>query len=214
MRKLDYEQTTPEWLSMRRNCIGASDAPIIMGLSPYKTREQLLHEKVYGNNTPMTASMQYGKDMEPYLLECCSSFSSGKPVFPGGVYAHDEREWQIASIDGVSLDLSEIYEVKAANKADHAIACDFKIPPKYYPQLQHQISVMELKGSFYFSYHKGEGKLNWCPRDDAFIAEMLKLEMAFYEEMCEARRNALESTEIREVIGWQLLGKDNATQVK
>ncbi len=202
MRRLDYKQNTPEWLAMRRNCIGASDAPIIMGLSPYKTREQLLHEKVYGTSKPMTASMQYGKDMEPELLRCCELFSSGNPVFPGGVYAHDERAWQIASIDGVNLDLTQIYEVKAANKIDHEIAKEFKIPPKYYPQLQHQISVTGLKGSYYFSYHKGEGKLNWCPRDDVFIEEMLKQELAFYKEMQEMHRDAIESSQIKEVIGW------------
>ncbi len=84
MKPLNFQQNTPEWLAMRRNCIGASDAPIIMGLSPYKKRDQLLEEKVYGKNTAMSASMQYGKDMEPTLLDVAPAFQVACQYFQVG----------------------------------------------------------------------------------------------------------------------------------
>ncbi len=202
MKLLKYTQGSPEWLAMRRNCIGASDAPIIMGVSPYRTREQLMHDKVYGTSIKMSASMSYGKQMEPELLRCCELWTSGTPMFPGKVYAHDLREWMIASIDVSNIDVTQIFETKCANKVDHAIAVSGEIPPKYYPQLQHQIAVTGLDGSYYFSYHQGEGKLNWCPKNEEYIEVMLQKELEFYQEMIEMKRKHIESIENDEAVGW------------
>ena len=40
--KLSFEQNTNEWLSWRREGIGASDAPVIMGHSPWQKESELL----------------------------------------------------------------------------------------------------------------------------------------------------------------------------
>ncbi|MCJ7483244.1 MAG: YqaJ viral recombinase family protein, partial [Thermodesulfovibrionales bacterium] len=40
--RLNFEQSTEEWLSWRRNGIGASDAPVVMGLSPWQKAGELL----------------------------------------------------------------------------------------------------------------------------------------------------------------------------
>jgi putative phage-type endonuclease len=39
-----FTQGSPEWHAHRANHFNASDAPAMLGLSPYKTRQQLLHE--------------------------------------------------------------------------------------------------------------------------------------------------------------------------
>ena len=41
-------QQSEEWLEFRRSRIGASDAPIIMGVSPWKTHYKLWVEKIQG----------------------------------------------------------------------------------------------------------------------------------------------------------------------
>jgi len=199
MRKLNLKQNTSEWLTERRYRIGASDAPVIMEVSPYKTREQLLHEKVYGSENIMTPAMQYGKDMEGEIIEACSLFCGNEPIFPGGVYVHNERDWQLASIDGVNIDVSRIYEVKANNKKNHEIACSGEVPPLHYPQLQHQIATLEMDGTYYFSYLKGEGKLIWCWRNEEYIKELIKKEWEFYCELSSKRRQIeLDG----EAVGW------------
>ncbi len=202
MKLLDFAQGSQEWLSMRRNCIGASDAPVIMGVSPYRTREQLMNDKVYGTSQKNNAAMIYGKKMEPELLRCCELWMSDTPMFPGKVYAHDVHSWMIASIDVSNLDVTMIFETKCANKVDHEIAVSGNIPPKYYPQVQHQIKVLELPGAYYFSYHKGEGKLIYSRRDDAYIEDMFQKELAFYEEMMEMKHKLLESNEMTAAVGW------------
>ena len=44
MKILDLIQGSPEWLAHRATHFNASDAPAMMGCSPYKTRAQLLRE--------------------------------------------------------------------------------------------------------------------------------------------------------------------------
>ena len=58
------------WLQTRREGIGASDAGVLLGMSPYKTNVQLWEEKV-GLRVPEDISdkpyVQYGHDAEPHL---------------------------------------------------------------------------------------------------------------------------------------------------
>ena len=46
MKVVDLNQRSEEWLQWRSKGVTASDIPIILGLSPYKTRWQLWAEKV------------------------------------------------------------------------------------------------------------------------------------------------------------------------
>ena len=43
---MEIEQNTEEWFKYRNSGIGASEAPIILGLSPYKTRIELYEQKI------------------------------------------------------------------------------------------------------------------------------------------------------------------------
>lgn len=52
MKVVDLNQRSDEWLQWRSKGVTASDIPIILGLSPYKTRWQLWAEKVGRINAP------------------------------------------------------------------------------------------------------------------------------------------------------------------
>ena len=54
----DLVQGSPEWLAYRAGHFNASDAPAMMGVSPYKTRAQLLHEMHTGLTAPVDAQTQ------------------------------------------------------------------------------------------------------------------------------------------------------------
>jgi len=45
MKLIAIQQNTPEWQQFRLTHFGASEAPTMLGVCPYKTREQLLCEK-------------------------------------------------------------------------------------------------------------------------------------------------------------------------
>ena len=48
MKTIDIEQGSKEWHDFRAKHFTASDAPAMLGVSPYKTRIELLKEKKYG----------------------------------------------------------------------------------------------------------------------------------------------------------------------
>ena len=51
-------QGTPEWRAHRTNHFNASDAPAMMGCSPYETRTQLLHRLKTGVGPEVDAATQ------------------------------------------------------------------------------------------------------------------------------------------------------------
>lgn len=181
MKLLNYKQGSLEWLAMRKQAIGASDAAIIQGISPYKTRHALWLEKVSDVAQVETASMTFGKENEEPARNLFETMS-GITMFSDRTYASDSDPWRIASLDGIDIDHSVIVEIKCANKVDHVTASHGKVPEKYIPQVQHQLAVTDLKHGFYFSYHKGQGIIVEVKRDDVYLEKLLKQEDEFYHK--------------------------------
>jgi putative phage-type endonuclease len=195
MKLLNYKQGSPEWLAMRKKAIGASDAAAITGVSPYKTKHALWLDKVTDVESIETSAMTYGKQNEEPARQLFENLT-GITMFADRTYAHDTRHWQIASLDGISLEQDIIVEIKCANRVDHEIALTGKVPEKYYPQVQHQLAVCDLKHGFYFSYrkipvevwkdeecsisYKEDGIIVEVTRDDAYLEDLLTQEDSFY----------------------------------
>ena len=167
------KQNTQEWLELRKSHIGASDAPIILGQSPWKTAFQLWEEKL-GLREPqqINAAMMRGHELEQ-IARSAYSKHTGVMVEPEVVF-HTEKEWMMASLDGLSLDRSIVVEIKCPGEIDHNIAAQGKVPAKYYAQLQHQLAVIGLKRLHYFSYREDSYHIVEVDRDDAFIKRLYK----------------------------------------
>jgi len=190
MKLLALEQNSQEWLDFRRTKIGASDAPIIMGVSPYKSPKQLLNEKRTGvSSTVIHAGIQAGKDLEPYALSLLNA-DKGLKMEPI-VCQSDEYEFMIASYDGYDLDANVACEIKVPNLADHQLAVNGKVPEKYYPQLQHQMLVSNLKSIIYCSYRDLEIATVVVERDEAYLKSLIAKEKEFYECMLDEESYAL-----------------------
>lgn len=176
-------QNTAEWLKFRKKRIGASDAPIIMGISPWKTPFQLWEEKLDKREPVVTSAMQKGTEMEEEARQTFEK-ETGITVFPV-VVKHPEFEWMIASLDGMDIEGKHIVEIKYAGKEDHLTAIGNSVPEHYYPQLQHQLAVTGLEKAFYFSYNRSATALVTVERDDEYISSMLEKEKEFYKCMKE-----------------------------
>ena len=96
------KQRTPEWHAARKTGIGGSDAPVVMGLSPWKTPYELFLEKTDAGYEPKpeTEPMRWGKLLEPILRQEYER-QTGRPIGgEPGLVRHPERDWMIASLDG------------------------------------------------------------------------------------------------------------------
>jgi putative phage-type endonuclease len=140
---------------LRRNFIGASDAPIIMGVSPWRTPLQLYQEKL-GVIGPQKESeaMAEGKRNE---AEARLMFETivGEKTPPRRLFSK-KYPWMMASLDGISADGYIAVEIKNG-KASHEDAKKGIISAYYVPQLVHQLYVIrehypEVTSISYFSY--------------------------------------------------------------
>lgn len=179
MEILTHRQGEPEWEEWRRMFVGASDAPVIMQDSPYKTPYRLFLEKAGLEIPKVNASMTYGRNREAYVRDRYES-ESGYKVYPRCA-VHSEIHWMIASFDGITLDKSWIVELKCANKEDHRIALEGRVPDKYWAQVQHQLEVANLERMHYVSFHEGDLAIVDVERNPDYIERLIKTEFEFYE---------------------------------
>ena len=183
---IPQNQGSLEWLKFRKDRLGGSDAAAIMGVSPFKTIGQLFDEKL-SRRPPDEPNehMRRGNELEEEARQCFECMCD-EEVFPR-VRVSSEYHWQIASLDGISLDGSVIVEIKCPGQKDHDLALQDIIPQKYIPQLQHTMAVTGADSIFYFSYRDGKGKIVSHKRDQAYIDRLIAQEKAFYEILMKAK---------------------------
>ena len=112
----DLIQGSEQWLAYRAQHFNASDAPAMMGCSPYKTRAQLLHEMHTGiapEVDPGTQSRFDDGHRFESLARPLAEQIIGEDMYP--VTGSNGR--LSASFDGLKLDESEGWEHKRLNAA-------------------------------------------------------------------------------------------------
>lgn len=176
-QRIDLEQGTQEWLDFRRSKIGASDAPVIMGVSPWKKPLELYKEKIgEAESFRKTERMQRGINLEPLAREAFI-LEHGINIQPA-VYVKD---WALASLDGISDDEKVVVEIKCPNMIDHEMALQGNVPAHYYPQLQHQMYVCDVESMYYYSFDGNKGHTVLVKRDEYYIEDMISKELSFYK---------------------------------
>lgn len=148
---IELEQGTPEWHRFRSSHLGASDAPIICGASPWTSRLELYLMKTgFLNAPPMTAKMQRGHDLEPEARHLL--IEQTNTVYSPVVLESLEYPFISCSLDGISNDRVSICEIKCPNAKTHQDAIEGFCPEYYYIQMQHALMVTGAAYCWYFSY--------------------------------------------------------------
>lgn len=175
-------QNTATWKQFRKKMIGASDAPIIMGVSPWNTPYSLWRLKCgLDDDMPETVPQTYGKLNED-IARSTFQVLIGVEVQARTVIS-SKIPWMMASMDGLSDDGKIAVELKCPGKKDMAVAMDGIIPQKYFPQLQHQMCVCKLEKMFCFFWRKDCCKILEIDIDYAYVNTLIDKETKFYECM-------------------------------
>lgn len=172
-------QNTPEWEELRKDKVGASDAPIIMEVSPWKTPYQLWQEKLSLTTNKKNFAMARGHSMEPEALRALEEQTG--LLFRPVVKIHAELTWMMASLDAMDIEGKTIAEIKCPGQVDHQQAVSGSVPEKYFPQLQHQMEVAQVESAYYFSFDGTNGVLLKVYRDDKYIKNLISKEREFWE---------------------------------
>lgn len=140
MKVLSLTQGSPEWLAHRASHFNASDAPAMMGVSPYKTRNQLLRELATGFIPEIDSGTQQRFD-DGHRYEALSRPVAeeiiGEDLSPvtgvDGQYS--------ASFDGLTLMEDVAFEHKSINDEIRECVCAGDLPAMYRIQMEHQLMV-------------------------------------------------------------------------
>lgn len=173
------EQGTKEWLELRRTKIGASDSPVIMDVSPWKTPFQLWEEKVFGKEQEITGAMARGSALEESARERFQE-KMGIMMLPK-VVLHHERKWQMASLDGITFDGTSILEIKHANKEVHEMAIQGNLPIYYMIQIQHALDTTGAAKCYYVVSNGEKDVYVEVFPDEELIKEIRVKNEKFYE---------------------------------
>lgn len=147
MRILNLVQGTPEWVAHRAQHFNASDAPAMMGCSPYKARAQLIREVATGITPDIDAATQRRFDDGHRFEELARPLAEeiiGEDLYPCvGISDHDPR--LSASFDGLTLGEDTAFEHKSINDDLRACMRDqgngFDLPKHYRVQMEQQLMV-------------------------------------------------------------------------
>jgi putative phage-type endonuclease len=180
-------QNTPEWHRWRRQGIGASDAPVIMGETAFKTPRTLWSIKT-GRMQESSAgpAARRGREMERFARRAYERHTAiqVEPL----CLVHEEFDWMRASLDGLSFDGSTLLEIKCPLKPqDRALAQGGHVPSQYHAQLQHQLEVSGAEQAHYWSFNGTHGVLLETRPDREYAKRLIEAEAAFWQLVKENR---------------------------
>jgi len=179
-----------EWLSERKNGIGGSDSPVILGVSPFKGKLDLWAEKRgLVDGAEETEAMRWGTRLQEAIRQGYEE-DTRRAVLDQGIHTFVNKQFDYirASVDGLIVPLKGqnhpwIWEAKSTGYVtERDLADDF--PLHWEVQVQHEMFALGLSNASLAVLVRGN-KLRWkdMERNDAFIEEMLKREIAFWESV-------------------------------
>ncbi len=199
--KIDnLEQGSPEWLVLRRTKITGSDASSILGLNPYKSRDQLMECKKTGHEEPVNQAMKRGTELEPIaraMYENSVGYKMSPTVHVGREDLGFDEEcaflltpklftvdsWAMCSTDGLSEDGTILLEIKCGKTAFKQAKQGF-IPDYYLAQMQWCLWLTGAKECHYAAFDgKDELIVMKVAKNDEFINEMVPKAYQFWKEM-------------------------------
>lgn len=173
------KQQTSDWLRWRDAGIGSSDAPIIVGDSPWATPYQLWERKTGRRSTDAKSlAMLRGLALEPQARAAYEAYTGN--VMEPHCRAHPQHDFMRASLDGLSFDEDLILEIKCAGREDHEQIQAGRVPQKYVAQIQHQLGVTGASACHLWSYDGTQGALLEVAPAKDYIEDLVTREQSFW----------------------------------
>lgn len=174
------DQSSQDWHTWRDKGLGSSDAPVLMGVSPWRNILDLYREKALGEKKEQTNfATERGKALEGVARDIYE-FEYGTTMGAKN-FVHKRFSYIKASLDGFNENLKAGIEIKCPGKADLEKARHGEIPEKYYPQLQWQMLASDAKWIDYCSFDgKSELIVIKCLPDKAYQRELVSLARWFW----------------------------------
>ena len=192
---------TEQWHKDRLNGLGGSDAAIVLGISPWKSRLELWNTKVnkiVNSNPEDNLIFQIGHALEPIIAEHYSKMTNRQlEIRPQKI--HSQHPFITGNIDREIVkserETPGILEIKT--KGAFINWHEDEIPPYYVSQLQHYLAVYGYKwGSFAVLDLQSRTITHTdIERDDIFIENLINEEKKFWKLVQDKTPPEIEPTE-------------------
>lgn len=187
MQLVNLDQRTPEWFVWRQHGITASETPVILGLSPYKTPWRLWMEKtgkIKPDDLSRNPNVQRGVEMEDDVRKLFEE--ERLEIVEPACGVCDEDPVFRASFDGLDSKGRPV-EIKCPSRkvwdeilANGESADTYRL---YAAQVQHQLLVSGANEGFLVFYSEGEMKIFDIKRDEAFIRRIRDEGRKFFDSL-------------------------------
>lgn len=180
MRVVDLRQRTPEWLTWRRQGITASDAPVILGESPWKTPWRLWAEKtgLVEEDRPDNPHLRRGIEEEPKARQ---AFEERHEVLLLPLCGeHEEHSILRASFDGLDEEGRPV-EIKAPSARGFTEVRAFGPSRPHLIQLQHQMLVAGAEEGWLAYWHEGDLLDFRIEADPDLAGRLVEAALGFFE---------------------------------
>ncbi|MDH4481439.1 MAG: YqaJ viral recombinase family protein [Rhodoferax sp.] len=181
MKTHNLIQGSQAWHDYRANHFNASDAPAMLGLSPYKSRSELLHELATGQTPDVDPATQRRFD-DGHRFEALARPLAEK-IIGKDLYPVTGSEGKLsASFDGLTMAEDTAFEHKTLNEALRYTPWDEgngdHLPPQYKVQMEQQLLVSGAERVLFMaSKWKGDELVEerhcWYTSDPAIRAQIV-----------------------------------------
>lgn len=178
------EITHEKWLELRRTGLGGSDAAVVVGLSPYRSKIELWADKT--NRLPDkedNEAMRVGRDLEEYVAKRFAEASGKKVRRRNAIFRHDEYDYITANVDREIVGENAGLECKTTSAFARADFEGGEIPLYYYCQCCHYMNVMGYDRMYLAVLVMGRA-FYWftIERDEQECEALLEAESAFWQD--------------------------------
>ncbi len=181
---VDLAETSPDWQRWRHDGIGASEAPALMGESPWRSPQALFAAKVAPLrwHAERAARRQLEAEARRHYAR-----RTGLAVAPHCLVA-DDTPWLRASLDGIDLAARRAVEIKCGVATHAAVAASRTVPVHYVGQLQQTLAVTGFEAIDFWVWRPGKpAVLLTVARDEDYIARLRLRASAFWAAAMAAR---------------------------
>ncbi|AIY39900.1 Protein gp47 [Collimonas arenae] len=180
-----------DWLTVRKNGIGSSDAAAAVGLNPYQSQLELWMIKTGRDGglpkidpNDESSPMYWGTLLEPIVAAHYTKRTGNRVRKINAVLQHPDpdKAWMLANIDREIIGVSDvqILECKTAGEFGSRLWRD-GVPEYVQLQVQHQLAVTNKASADVCVLVCGqEIRIHRIDRDDALIARLIELERQFW----------------------------------
>lgn len=171
-----------EWLQLRKQGIGGSDAGAVCGLNPYSSRMKVFMDKTSDDTEKSNSeAVRIGHDLEQYVAERFMEAAGLKVRRSNFMYRSKKHPFMIADIDRLIVGEDAGLECKTTGAYNADKWADGKIPLHYMMQCFHYMAVTGKRTWYIACVILGREftcrKLSW---DDDLIGQLIEVEKEFW----------------------------------